>query len=299
MFKFIGRSGRKNVLEDAPSSYDNPIYFESTLSGHISRCSKCPTNGRCANSQKLFDSEVLLLINVDSDAMHNIFKSLSLLPVADFKECLRMSGFVPEFQILNRKRLRYLEKRFKININIYKREDSITVAVREPLNLDFDKTVNIMALEPLPETMNGEINNFAIINDSKLLPKLLECSITPGCRYSTYKTSDFNKHQKICGKSNVQIIKCKQVTYGDNRSVLQEMVKKEIVPPEALLFRNNKMATWDIETLEVPIEGCNPKHGLITKANLNLLSIALASNLPGHRAKCWVCKLSAEIVILY
>ena len=280
-----------NCLSEAPSSFENVVYFEESRGSRISRCSKCPPDGRCQNSQRLYDSEVLLVVDIAPEELRTVLASLKTIPVPNFKELLRVSDLAPEFQILNWKRLRYIERRFKINLNLYKKDDANhTVIVREPLKVDFPKTINIM-LSSVPESERQEFENFEIIQDKKLLPQLLVCDVLPDCRFSTYKIYVMERHKKVCAKINVQTQKCKQTAYGDNKTVLSEMVKRGIVPAEALTYRNNKFSTWDIETIEVPIESCAPERGMVTKANLRLLSIAVASNIPGHKPKCWVSEL--------
>ena len=169
------------------------------------------------------------------------------------------------FEIFTQKRIRYLEQKYQCNFPMYmKNEENETVVLRQPMIMKHPKTVYLMMAGPLPETKNGQMENFQLINDETLLPRLYVCEKTKGCKYSTYRTHNFERHQAICGISNVKKIRCKQQSYGNNYDTLKEMADKFIVPVEALSYRNNILATFDLETIEEPLISCAPKIGKIT-----------------------------------
>ena len=123
-----------------------------------------------------------------------------------------------------------------------------------------------------------------------MFPRVFTCEKTKGCKYNTTDKFNFERHVTRCGIFNVQQLICKQKSYGDDNSTLREMVDLEIVPLEALTYRNFFLATFDIETIEQKNIGCRPMRGMETNANLKLLSIAVGSNIPETNSKCWVRK---------
>ena len=287
----VGRDRKGDILE-MPTSYSNVIWFVDARPTHISRCSRCPSaTERCEWSQKKYDSQVLLLTDFGDTAMFDFLKKIPIVPVANFTEALRVLQKDATFQIFNQKRIRYLESKFQMHIHLFKRNaDNDIEVVRKPVLRKFPEILNLMAFDAVPETLNGEIENLGIIQSDRYLPKLLTCNKLKACKFSTYHRSNFIRHTERCGIFNVKQIKCKQTAYGNDDSILKQMVVKGIIPPEALTYRNNFHATFDLETLEVKIQGCSPKLGMTTNANLKLLSIAVGSNCPDYEAKCWVRK---------
>ena len=207
---------------------------------------------------------------------------------------LEYSGFEdPIYEILNSKRRYYLESKYQINIVIYDRNSAgETRFVKKPLKMKHEKTLNILLKNPLPQTSIGEIDDFYLIQSVKLLPKLYVCTKTKKCKYDTYDKFSFTRHLQTCGISNVKVVECQQWAYGNDESVVAEMVKMEIVPPEALNYRNNLLCTWDIETMERKTGNFAPEMGMVTEATHSLLSLAVGSNLPNYKPKCWIRRSS-------
>ena len=289
MFKYYGLKSTPNILSDPPFTYANVVWFQDARPTSVSKCSKCPAQfTRCPNCQKKFDGEVLLITEVSYQDTQSALKKVKMVPVKNFTEMFRVCGREINFEIFSPKRIRYLENKYDTNVIMYIQNNEETVALRKPLRRPFSSTINLMMSGPLPDTKNGLIENFSLINDEKLLPKFYVCEKTKGCRYTSYSRQSFDRHSAICGISNVKQIRCKQVAYGDDSSVLKEMVGRQLIPNCALQYRNTTLATWDIETIEEPLIACAPKIGLSTNANLRLLSIAVGSNIPGYEPKCWV-----------
>ena len=280
-----------------PSLMGNAIWFvEAQKSSVLTKCPRCPSAASpCQWCLNKFTGEVFLLQMSDIET-EQLFDKMNLVAVNDFCEALNVIGIennVLGGEIFNVKRLRYLESKYKLHIRLYKKhETGRTVAIREPRKEKYEKRINLMLSEDLPESAYGLIENFAVIQNEKLLPKVYVCEQMKSCKFSTKNYEHFERHSKICIRYNTKRITCKQKAYGDNSDVIAEMVDLKIIPDEALNFRNNFIVTFDLETIEQKFDFAAPERGLVTEANLLLLSIAIGSNLEGYLPKCWVRKTS-------
>ena len=276
-----------------PEPLENAIWFEDARANRLSTCSKCSEENRCGKCSNRHAGEVFLHYNIPENRITKLLKKLDMVPVPDLQCALSYIGVNAQFEIFNQKRIRYLEKKFRVNINIYEIDDEESRAVREPKippeNL-FPKTLNLMLRHPYPDTLNGLIENFQVINNQNRLPKIYRCDKTKNCKYSTRLKHHYEKHIGLCKNFNKEKRIAKQVSYGDNKCVLKEMVTKNILPPDVLSYNPKYHCTWDIETIEAKNQGCAPLTGMVQEAQLNLLSIAIGSNLPGYESKCWVRK---------
>jgi len=258
------------------------------------RCSRCPgEDRRCKTCDNTLDGEVFLLSELTDTELKRILGKMEIVNVPCFTNALNYIGIPAEFEIFNERRIRYLETKYEVHIFLYKEnEENYTIGLREPRKKKFEKILRLMLTEDLPESSYGLIENFGIIQSKKRLPKLYICKQLKNCKYSTTHKGHFMEHEEICKNYNTQKIQCLQVAYGSEDYALQEMVSENIVPEEALTYRNRFLATFDLETLETKISKCNPARGMVSEANLKLLSIAVGSNMPGYIPKCWVRKSS-------
>ena len=115
----------------------------------------------------------------------------------------------------------------------------------------------------------------------------MTCDVVKKCKYSTYDEPNFKKHIAICAEISVKQTKCVQQSYGDNSSTIRKMIEELILPIDALYYRNYMVCTYDIETIEEKKLNCVPNRGTATDARLLLLSMAVGSNLPNYKPKCW------------
>jgi len=270
---------------ETPKSFQNVIWFED-VRGQF--CKKCHLDNQCISCKRKDEGEVVLIQNVKKEYLLKAIRNLGRVKVENLSEALTCIGIKSGVEILNQSRLRYLEQKYQCHIFIYAMENEEMYAVRKPRKNKFSSKLNILLADPYPDTLHGAIENFSIILDNALLPKIYTCNVTVSCKYQTLDWSNWDKHVKICAKSSEQNIKCKQRGYGGSDKVIQEMIQCEILPKEAIHFENKYLATWDIETMEQTYDICQPSRGTVTEAKLNLLSLAVGSNIPGSKAKCWI-----------
>jgi hypothetical protein len=274
-------------LYDPPSTYKNVAWFQDSRSSHFSRCSRCPNlETRCTTCKKRLEEEVFLITGITLENQTKILKSLKSIHVKGITEALKISGIEANYEVLTQKRLYYLQNKYNCNFLFYIQLDGHTKVVYKPGKIRKGKTINLMLRDNFPQTLNGVIENFDIINHKSLLPKEYICTKLPKCKYSTFDHFNFKRHELKCGISNVQQIKCKQISYGADINIIQDMIKNSIIPEDTINYRNFQMATYDIETIEEKIQGCEKKRGMNVKANLKLLSIAVGSNIPNQSPKC-------------
>ena len=285
---------KSQTVSDPPSSYVNSIWFIDARSSLFTKCSRCPNeNERCSSCQSIFEGEILLIYDVSDKQILTQLKKVDLLRVPHLSEALTLIGKEAPFEIFNAKRRYYLETKYSLHIYLcVQSTGGNTEYVLKPKKIKYKESLNLLLHEELPQTANGLIEEFSIIQNTKLLPQIYQCTKTRNCKYDTCNKWNFDRHVKICGKSNVKTVVCKQTAYGQKTSVLHEMVQKDYIPSIALNYRNPFLCTFDIETIETKVMGCSPQTGMLTEANLSLLSIAVGSNMPGYKPKCWVRKSS-------
>ena len=290
---YIRQDGKrcwKLDLIEAPVSLQNAIWFQDARSSSVSRCAKCPTEDiRCKLCQTKFDAEVQLL-QISQPEIKKHLAALPIVPVADIREALLYIGVNAAYEVLRPANLYYLEVKYDCHFFMYRKNAEERTEVLHAPTKTRKFMVRLMLFEPYPATKNGEIKNFGIIQDETLLPTKYVCRKTKGCNYVTYKSFNYARHQKTCGKTNVQTIEHKQVSYGMDNTTLRKMVDENILPEAALDYRNYDLATFDIETIEAPMDLCPREHGMETNANLKLLSIAVGSNIADYEPKCWIRK---------
>jgi hypothetical protein len=275
-------------LVEAPCDYVNVAWFEDSRTLYNSKCVKCPSKDiRCNWCLGRFEGEVFLLLDFDQQSTLNCLKSI---PVKDLHQALKMKEIESIYEVLTPKRLYYLQNKYKCHFYFYEKIEDVIQAVYEPGKVKFLQVIKFLLRENFPSTENGVIENFEIINHASLLPRYYVCDKTFGCKYGTFVKRDFTGHNRTCGIFNVQKNNNKQQSYGDDKSKIKEMVALNLIPKEALAYRDFTLATWDIETIEQKITLCNKKRGMETEAHLQLLSLAVGSNIPGQTAKCWVRK---------
>ena len=276
-----------------PNSMQNAIWFcDAKRTSRNTICNSClPDDRRCESCENKIKGEVFLLLFTTAE-MQKIFQKMAEISVSNFTEALKFIGLTAEFEIFNQRRIRYLESKFSIHIYLYKKENGEICPVREPRKKKFDTTLKLMLKDDLPISGNGLIENFTIIQSSKLLPRVYVCKEMKTCKFRSVKKYDYERHREICVKYNTKTITCKQVAYGGNTDVILDLVNQKIIPKEALAYRNNFIVTFDLETIEQKFDLAMPQKGLVTEANLLLLSIAVGCNLPGYSPKCWIRKSS-------
>ena len=221
---------------------------------------------------------------------------MSRVTLNDLNDALFIFDKTKSFEVLTCSRMRYLEKKYDCHFYFYsERKEGETrmrkgelIAERKPHAIKYDKKLHFKLNEDFPTTKNGEIKCFELLLNPRLLPKRYVCTKIKNCRYETHSLQTFQRHQKICGHFNVQKITAKQTFYGGENSVLRQMADQGYIPMEAVDYENYILASFDIETIEQKFSVCAPERGMVTDANLNLLSLAVGSNIENYEPKCWV-----------
>ena len=252
----------------SPSDLFSAVWFEDIL--HNNRYKK----------RKVADSEVNLILDMEHTELASRYEDLAR--VSNINNALYFVGKSDSvYQVFNMKRIRYLEKKYDVNILLYELNDDshISIPTRMPKKLNYALSIHLLVKPGTGDSLTKPIENFDVIVSSKYMPKLLKCTVLKNCAYETYHKSNFVRHCKKCEQIGQKQIICRQRSYGDEKTVISEMVEDRILPVEMLKYRNYYHATFDIETIENKIHTCQPARGTTTDANLVLLSIAIGSNL--------------------
>ena len=235
----------------------------------------------------------MLLESFDKEKLRKILLISPEVKLNTINDLLFIHGEENTNEVLTSGRFYYIEKKFTFHLRLYKKAEDprqTLEVVKKSLKEKFSEVYHLKLHEELPKTKNGGIENFSLINATDLLPKTFICSVTKNCKYSTKDPANFKRHEKICAAFNTKEIKTRQISYGDDRNDMREMVEAGIIPNIALDYRNFSLATFDLESLEVPFSNCEKNNGLEKEAQLILLSVAVGTNLGDKVSKCWVRK---------
>ena len=236
--------------------------------------------------------EVMLLFNLDLSKLRRCFKTT--IRVENLSEALLFYGIETDYQILTMKRLRYLENKYEMNFILYEecQETSEIKIVRESIRKKFDSTIHFIIENGASQLLNVPIEDFEIIVGQSSIPKKFICDVHPNCKLTFTCKQNLEKHKEKCLEMSTKQIICKEKVYGDDKDIAQRMVEDGYAPDEFVNFRDFSLVTFDIETCEEKTWLEIPDHGLVAEADLRLLSIAVGSNIPDFKEKCWVRKSS-------
>ena len=130
---------------------------------------------------------------------------------------------------------------------------------------------------------------YSWLASDKFIIKNYRCE-TPKCSMSFERPCDYKRHVKSCEKG-VKIT-TKQRILGDNEGLLEKTVRLGYLPSNFLNFRQKFFCVFDIETFEtVRSEEISPLTTI--EASHKLISLAVASNLPGYKDK-FLCRESSN-----
>ena len=255
---------RNRRLEQCPSHFsENTIWFVKSTASKFSTCSQrkkeitsnqnvCTVENRCKKCNEKFLGKYLLLKNFTEDQVRSEILKMDRVLVDDINDVFYIHNIKKDFEVLTVGRIRYIEQKYKCHLYFYRPEADTRhnikrkmVAVRKPHGKKFDKKIHLILSNELPQTANGIIEKFEMLHDEKLLVERYICSKTPKCSYSTLHKQNFERHTKSCGKFNVQKLSTKQVTYGVEKNIIQEMVDLQYIPECALQYENYLLCTFD------------------------------------------------------
>ena len=268
-----GKFGLTCEIHRKPKYYSKVIWFEDV---------RIQTNR----------SEVMLILNLDLQKLKPCYKTT--ISVVNFTEALLFFGIETDFQVFSMKRLRYLENKYKINLILCERcpETNEIKIVREIMRKKFDLTIHFIIENGASQLLLAPIENFEIIVGKTLFPKKFICDVQPKCKLTFTCKQNLEKHREKCLILSTKQIICKEKVYGDDKNIQKSMVEDGFAPEAFIDFRDFHLATFDCETIEEKTWLDIPENGLVSEADLRLLSIAVGSNIPGFKEKCWVRKSS-------
>ena len=127
------------------------------------------------------------------------------------------------------------------------------------------------------------------LSNDKFLIRNYQCQ-TSKCSMSFERLDNYKTHVKSCEKGTN--VSTKQKILGDNESLLEKTVRLGVLPQKFRNFRQKFFCVFDIETFEtLRSEEISP----LTKieGSHKLVSLAVASNLPGYKDK-FFCRESSN-----
>ena len=200
----------------------------------------------------------------------------SLIPLAIFKAAcdlfdlpLLKINFVDE-------NLPEIERILKTNIRLYSGNEKS--AVYTPIKKKFSETINLLYLN----------NQLFLIGNEAAIPRRFYCKISPNCRHYTDRLVDLERHEKTCLEQSVQKILSRQKVYGNCLTVLDEMIREEVLPSEAKNYRKTDFCTFDIESLGQASNSDIKTSGLSILSTHTICSVAVGSSMIEFSPICHV-----------
>ena len=267
------RGGYTCEILRKPKNFTRAVWFEDVRS-HENQC------------------EVMLIFNLDLVKLRPCLKTT--IKVENLCDALLFFGIETDYQILTMKRLRYLENKYEINFILCEKssETNEIKIVRETIRKKFDLTIYFIIKNGASQLLNDPIEDFEIIVGKTSFPTKFICDVHSKCKLTFTCKQNLDKHKEKCLEMSTKQIICKEKVYGDDKNIPQRMVEDGYAPEAFVSFRDFSLVTFDIETCEEKTWLEIPDNGLVAEADLRLLSIAVGSNIPGFKEKCWIRKSS-------
>ena len=121
--------------------------------------------------------------------------------------------------------------------------------------------------------------------------KQIYCRKNPDlCWYSDHREAVVRKHESTC--QSEPVVKSKEKVYGLSRTILDDLADQNMIPDSLRNYHHSYLATFDIETLEQPVEERRTDL-LTTNSHHNLVSIGVSTNIPGFTDR-WFCRRSSD-----
>ena len=220
--------------------------------------------------------DVIKLAKITNDELQVYFNTQEACGFDDYDSLSTFFKLFPhnlEFNILN---LQEISRLTKTDFHVIQGEKTI-YNVRPK----YEKKIMIRLNQT---SIDETFLNFEVVFNSKAIQK--QCSKTLDCYY-TARSDNLKRHEKIC--TNEQQIIDQQVAYGEDKSLILELVNLGYLPTEALQFRKRFFTAYDIETVE-NFEGVENMKNV--EAVSRIVSIACSTN-RGH-SKTFIRKDSSH-----
>ena len=216
-------------IDASPSRFSDEViwFMDATLKYNLN-CKKCrkQDTAECEKCIEKRAGKYLLLKNMKPEQLRNsIYKMVKNVSVNDINDALWIYDLQKNFEVLTPGRLRYLEEKYSTHFYFYREKIDKSNAFnlrkcelqieRKPHGVKFERKLHFKLRENFPTTKNGQIEKFELILDRNLLPKTYICEKIPTCRYQTDRRSNFERHLRGCGVTNISVITSKQKFYGD------------------------------------------------------------------------------------
>ena len=185
-----------------------------------------------------------------------MFETLKLLPGhQSFLECGTFGNVCKFFGLqgpanASMSDLLSLRRQLKRDINLYSSDEGTIHPLYAPRSKFPDsEPVNIW-IEEAPDA-TSVLTGLSVICNPNFIKAPYRCSF-PNCNYSTFKKSNFDRHEEICEDYNTQKILSEQKPFGTDMDTMTHLVNLGILPEEAVTFRKTTFWTYDIECIEDP-----------------------------------------------
>ena len=275
------KNKRTNIVQRRISIYRIPSNFDNfiVLIGKSKKDSGI-TNLRYTRYDQCIIQEALEERHFQSEAMRHI-KVESFNAVLSFYKLPKINLLLCEDTV------GCIQDVISQNINVYVMENKLMVPVFKPVKQKYVKTINLL-INHADSWVSGNMNMSLIVND-RYITKMYICDQHPKCKFKTERYHNFTRHREKCWNISTQKIVSRQKIYGDNRGDIEQLIELGYLPSEAVTYRQKYIFSFDIECLITdrdPDE--NEYFQPLTWGGVHhVVSIAIASNIPDFKTKCF------------
>lgn len=205
-----------------PKNFVNSIWFDNILDSKRNSV-------KTVEYQLLCDFDCRKLLSIHEESRNKRSDSTqSDLKIPDAKNLIFiLTGEIKDLDALKMSNLSYLESRFKINIILLEPDhfaQKKKKIVRKKPSLPHKTTVNLLIKRGASQELSTPIENFTLLAVKSGIPEVFICDINSRCKYKTDVKSNFLRHKSKCEKLSQKQITCKQKAYGDDSSIMKQMV---------------------------------------------------------------------------
>ena len=237
------------TIKKQPKSWKNVVYLKDARNvknacAIMSPKFSCKNKNACNNCHQIEKCEIFLVDDFSHREQWKALESLRKVNVQTFSEAVKLVlNRDVDYEILTRKRIPYLEKKYSIVMILYEGVEEMKIT-RRKLNFDIDQNKDTPVFHIYKDRFSSEpneiIENFTLITNRLAIPKTYVCSIQSNCRAAFSRLNNLQRHEKICLKDK-ETVAIRQRVYGPNENVFQEMksagfIETEMNEPEVQLI---------------------------------------------------------------
>lgn len=206
-----------------PKTFDNSVWFDYIVETKRN-------NSKGVEYQLLCNFDIKNLLSVNENKRNITSNSTQKdIKIPNLSNLIfLLTGQNKDIDDLNMRNISYVESRWNLNIILLEPDASDKtgkkIVRKKPIQAQ-KTTVHLLVERGASQELLKPIKDFTLISIKSGIPETFVCSINPQCKYKTSVKANFLRHESKCEKISQKIITCKQKAYGDDSSILTQMVR--------------------------------------------------------------------------